>query len=343
MTYDTHFLSRLERASKDEVNFALFLYYDSNLTSEIIKLFTLANKTDRLAIALSDSEEPSHVILANDGSFITCLGPGMKLDNIPVITKSRFKGLTKQNETLRDKEAKTMAFLEAEGGLNSLHLVLFKSGRNLTREQFKIWDMLQPLLFTSLLEIHAQVIERATELSFDLQPVARRGIIRSKKDRKNVRKFWEAKWTIGHIAMLLCSDTILINKMSKRWLSTANLASICMLERMLPISLMGLWFVSKIGQHIFPAMKKMLLEPKKSYFYIDAAFILAAIAFRHSRYKSEVIKLLNRKISGFSENDLKFCTIVKTNLSLVLTKQKHFRKELDEFVLEYFEREPDSL
>ena len=237
MTHDDHFLSRLERASDEEVNFALSLYYDAEFTRSIIKFFTFSNQTERLAIQLSEGDRSSHAILAKNGSFITCLGPGMRLGDIPVITRHKFAGLAKQRERFQEKEIKIRNFLEKDRSLKSLHTALYKSGRNLTQEKFKIWQTMQPLLFAPLVEMLPQMMIKATDLSFKVQQIARKGRARSKKDRNILRQFWETKWTVGHIAMILFSDPTFMNRMPKDWLEHANIAPFCMIEQLLPMSL----------------------------------------------------------------------------------------------------------
>ena len=152
MTYDEHFLSRLKRASDEEVRFAMSLYYDSAFTRDIIKLSVLPEQTERLAFALSDDEGSSHAVLSRDGAFVTCLGPGMKLGDLPVITQHQFAGLRKQHQNFEKR------FIEIEGLMKNDPILpfcqkqRFSSGRNMTREEYKKYALFQlTVIFQRLL------------------------------------------------------------------------------------------------------------------------------------------------------------------------------------------------
>ena len=342
MTYDTHFLSRLERASDKEVRFAMSLYYDSEFTRDIIKLIQLPDQAERVAIALSEGDRTSHVILARNGSFVTCLGPGMQFGELPVVTQHQFKGLIKQKEKHQQRESEIKAFLDKSSLEEVLNESVYRAGRNLTREQFKKWELFQPLLFPTLLKIHSLAIEKALELTVRLQSTGRKDKIRSKKERQDLRKLWEAKWTLGHIAMILFSDTTFMNKMPTDWLDVPRFTSLCLLEKMIPMSLMGLWFAARMGKHLFPAAKNMLIKPKDPWDYIDATLILISIALRHRRYRGEVTKLLNRKITGLPKGSIKFCTYVNKAFSSCFNEQKKNQEVLEKVALLYFKEDNSS-
>lgn len=99
---------------------------------------------------------------------------------------------------------------------------------------------------------------------------------------------------------------------------------------------MGLWFSAKMGKHIFGHAKEMLLTQKTPWNYVDATLILVSIALRHRRYRSEVTKLLNRNITGMSEEDFKFCNKINKAFASCLTNQAEYKEKLENLALNFF-------
>ena len=336
MTHDEHFLSRLERASDEEVRFAMSLYYDSIFTRHIISLFDLPDQADRVALALSEGERSSHVILSRDGSFITCLGPGMKLVDLPVISRTRFTGLTKWHDKIVERHAE-IALLIGDGSIKSiLNNSLYKAGRNLTREEFKKWEIFKPLVLSHLVRTQSLTAQASFALATKLQVTVRKGRVRNKKERKYLRQLWELRWTQGHIAMILFADSAFVKKIPLETLDNINTGPICLQDTIIPMSLMGLWSISKTGQELFPKIKSTFVKQEHPWECLEATFMLVAIALRHSRYKSEVIKLLKRKMTGLSGTDVQYCEGANKTFSTCLTHQDEHREALEKVLSEKF-------
>ena len=339
MSHHTHFLSRLERASQDEITFAMSLYYDSTFTREIIRLFTLPDNAERLAIELSDGNRPSHAILARNGAFVTCLAPGMKLGDIPVITQHQFTGLTRQHEKIVERQDEIRALIDKNPDASPVKQTLFNTGRNLTREHFKNWTLFQPLLLINLVETHLKGLRKMAQLTEELQPVYRKGKIRNKRERQSLRKLWEVKWSAANLTMLIFSDTSFTNKMPNMPWGEMNYGTVCLMDKVVPMSLMGLWYVAKMGKYLFPFVKKTLLDTKNPRDYLDSTLMLIAIASRHNRYKGEVIKLLNRNITGMSEYSSDMCKSLRNYFSKCFYEQETVLDMAECFMEMYFEAE----
>ena len=333
--YHTHFLSRLERASDDEISFALSLYYDGESTREIIKLFALPDQADRLAIELSDGYRPSHAIITRDGSFVTCLGPGMKFGDLPVITQNKFSSLARKKEIILRERTELAGLMESNLFSSMVNNTILRVGRNFTREQFKAWSIVQPMMGSTTAKVHVSSTESVHNLLPKLQLAARKGRARNKNDRENLRRLWEAKWSQGHSAMLIVSSNSIVKKLSE--IDGEGLymfATNCLYGKTVPISLMGLWYAAKMGNTIFPHAKKVLIETDRSWDYADAAITLVAIALRHKRYKNEVLKLLKRKKRGMSGADSNYCEKVSETFSLCLTNSERVKRALDIILLQ---------
>ncbi|MBL9038420.1 MAG: hypothetical protein JNG84_07900, partial [Archangium sp.] len=84
MPHATHFLSRLERLTPSQVDLALTLYRAPAVLQVFAAVLQIPADS-RLAVALDESASPPHLVIAGDGGFITCLGPGMSTAQLPVI------------------------------------------------------------------------------------------------------------------------------------------------------------------------------------------------------------------------------------------------------------------
>ena len=325
MAHDTHFLSRLERAADTEVRVAMSLYYDTEFKEDFVKLshlYNLPENTDRFAVALSDSKRPSHVIMTKSGSFVTCLGPGMKM-NVPVITWNKFKGLNRKYQKIESDKAEMLAFSSGEKSLGDLiSRILQKSGRNMTREDFKTCMVFQPLLAPWYLEMLIDSFSAAEDLKISLQKIVRKGKIRTKREWNQVREYWNHKWIMVHTGLLAFSDITLTRSILESMMKDSELIPLWMEDRIVPTSLMAAWVTGKLGGCMFPSAKKLLLSPVHQWDYISGTLMLTSIALRHSRYRKEVTKLLKRKIRGIGPSYIGMCEDVQTNFLSSLSEYK---------------------
>lgn len=333
MAHSTHFLSRLDRASDKEVHVAMSLYYDAEFTESFVRLshfYNLPENTERFAVALSASDKPSHAILTKEGSFVTCLGPSMKVSNLPVITWNKFLSINRKYEKIEANKAQILALYDNE----NYRLVsgsVQKSGRNLTQEDFKACQIFQPLLVGDYVEIMMDAFAVSGDLAIVLQKTIRKGKVRSKKERKMIREFWEQRWLMIHTGLLVFSDLTLVRSIAEEWITDSTLIPLMMRDRIMPTSLMAGWIAAKMGKCMFAAAKGMLLSPKHQWNYIEGALILTCIALRHSKYKSEVIKLLRRKIKGIEPFFIGMCEDVQRNFLLSLINQEKLIETLPAF------------
>ena len=337
MPHDDHFLSRLERASDEEVNFALSLYYKANFTRDIINLFELSDAEERLAVGLSDRKVPSHAILTRDGSFVTCLAPGMKFDNIPVMTYRRFTQLDREHGHFK-KKAGELETQIADKSFFTGKKADSNYGRNMTREEFKKWTLLLPLLVDQVMDRLELLAELGDNFDRNLQAVARKGRVRSKRERTWLRKYWELRWDMGNFTTIFCSDLPLLNRVSCESSGLFEMGRKCLSEKSLAVSLMGLWAVARVGKTLFPLAKKMFIKPGSLLEYVDAFLMLFAIALRHSRYKSEVIKLFKRKMD-MPPDVAEICATMSKEFSRCLDDQETYEAAAAVCAVKNFEKE----
>ena len=299
----------------------------------------MPDNAERLAIALSDGERPSHVIMSRNGAFITCLAPGMKLGDIPVMTQHQFTGLTKQEEKSKQRGREISELMSNNKVTTLFDQDMYKVGRNLTRENFKKWEILQPLMLSHLIKQQATTTINASHFLRRFLGIGRRGKVRSKKERDFLRVFWQTKWSSGHTTLLLFSDLTFVKKILKEELNELDFAPLLMREKIVPMTLIGIWYVAQMGQYLFALIKKTLITQESLWDYADAVIMIIAIALRHSRYKTEAIKLLNRKITRLPADQIEVCEKVKKTFLPCLTGLEEHHELLEKFALEHFDKE----
>src|SRR5579863_9583178 len=87
-----HFLERLDRVTREQMEFALGLYRDHEAVRYVLDHANVPGGVDRVAIAIDDAREGPFVIVTVDGRFVTCLGKGMRHD-WPVVPRGQVDAL----------------------------------------------------------------------------------------------------------------------------------------------------------------------------------------------------------------------------------------------------------
>ena len=135
MAHDTHFLSRLERVSLPHVELAMSLYNDTPLLQFILGKVNLPESADRVAISLDDPEKGPFLVVMRNGHFVTCLGEGMSVRELPVITRSQLDTLAEHVTDLRARLTVAQSLIGKAGNVNKLLRRIFTAGAELSREE----------------------------------------------------------------------------------------------------------------------------------------------------------------------------------------------------------------
>ena len=75
--------------SDGHVELALALYNDLELLREVLARAGLPEGAERVAISLDDPIEGPFVVVTREGRFVTCLGAGMLVSDLPIVTRER--------------------------------------------------------------------------------------------------------------------------------------------------------------------------------------------------------------------------------------------------------------
>jgi hypothetical protein len=306
MGHAIHFLERLERLSMPQADFALALYRDSELVRFVLRRVKLPDGADRVALAVERRPDTPYIIVARDGGFVTCLGKGMGVGHTLVVSRERIDELTADRAELRD----AVEHMRASGNVEQLFRRLYRSGRNLSREDFLVLRDLFPLYWPAL-------TRNASALAQSLQQFReryRRGQYRRKSAAalEVLTAYWQATWALGHLLALFGSmlqehaDVLLpmllapdLADFHLSWLGTRTMS--------VPMMVRGAWAVSRAGHDLLPRSRRMFEDEANTFLSVlDSAMSLTAIALRHPELRAEVREILARKRNPFFAPDARY-------------------------------------
>jgi len=145
--HDAHFLRRLERLDHRTLDLALGLYRDRVAVQLILATVELPPDCDRVALALTGDDDPPHVVVADDGGFVTCLGRGMRTGRLPVVARSMIDAAFEESARVGRVDAR----IAMRGGVFEVLKRVLTAGHRLAREDFEAAALLAPLVEPVLL------------------------------------------------------------------------------------------------------------------------------------------------------------------------------------------------
>ncbi len=291
MPHATHFLSRLERVSDEHVALAMTLYRDPELVKAVLARAAAPEGAERVALALEDGPEAPHLVLGRDGQFITCLGPGMAVSHLPIISRARLEGAKGQLAVLRERAAAAKQELGPEGeGLKVLFTRLMHAGPRLSREEFQALLTLVPFLWPRLVILHTSLTLRLQE---ERRRLHRR---RGPGEELAARIFAHEVWATAHLASLVLADWPGREQMLEYFADRqeALIDTIVGLHNSLATAgglLRGAHAVGRIGKPFLSTLKRLWLEDHRR-FISGGPLVVAAVA--HRKLAPEIEKHLAR-------------------------------------------------
>jgi hypothetical protein len=207
MGHDHHFLSRLDRVSREQVDFALSLYREHERTQWILDRARLPGEPARVALAIEEGPRSPHVIVTREGHFVTCLGAGMTTGTWPVVTRAELDGLSREHATQTERFAlrqKLEQERRAHGTKGDLFDRILYGGPSLSREELSALAAFAPLMTHTFCDILLTASRTMGELVLALAPVFTRS---RKSDKltghdKPLEAAGRAFWTIQHAMVL---------------------------------------------------------------------------------------------------------------------------------------------
>ncbi|HEV3188883.1 MAG TPA: SEC-C metal-binding domain-containing protein, partial [Polyangiaceae bacterium] len=294
MPHDEHFLERLDRVSDsyEELELALGLYRDHELVRFVLDHVRLPEGADRVALALTADPAGPHVIVARDGGFVTCLGPGMKVGPHPVISRAHLDALAAKHQRIR-----TGLALARKRGMDSRALLRKMSsvGPAFPREDFlaaeaAVGPAAGVLLF--------RWVTWADALGNLLPPLLR---ARTGDSARGLGCTGVARgaWSLAHTMM------VLVDTASREWVAEwssmdiwsehSQLTTFWNLSA-LPLTLRAAWLAARFGKPMLASYKTRFANPPDSMELREAGWGLIAMGLRHRSLRAEIWRtLLARK------------------------------------------------
>jgi hypothetical protein len=213
MGHATHFLQRLDRVNELEVELALTLYRDPQLLKAVLSSVELPAKAERFALSLGDPVNGPFVVLTRTGHFVTCLGEGMRVGDLPVMTRAQLDVAAGRVQRMRDEIDRVKQLLGSggEGEMMRLLRTLAAAGPRFCREDAQGLGMVAPLIAPWITELMARMIR--TVLS-DMPLVA---VLRPKKlaprERDFLLEYGRMVWVLANaLPLVSLSETRQLNK-----------------------------------------------------------------------------------------------------------------------------------
>lgn len=327
--HDIHFLERLPRANFAETEMALSLYRDAALVRALLDR-AAAPEADRIAIALGPGLEPSWLIVARDGGFVTCLGSGMDPGSLPRLTHDTVKGVAARFDELRARFAYWDSCAESGGEMRRLIREIFESGERLSRERMRDLVPLAPLMWPMLYSRIVDLDQASRTIIYDEgERLLRRRDRLSSHDIEQLRCVWDNEWAKGHIAVLLgsCHREIRAFAEARPDLTQDYFESFSLVAGYfgrygyVPHVIRGIWFAAQFGKSLVRPLKEQLrIEEHEELVTLFGMPILAltAIGMRYDKVRAEITKALATKdVDTRQAMFRKFCSAL-----LVLTPEQ---------------------
>jgi hypothetical protein len=292
-----HFLSRLDRLPRSEVDLALDLYRDPELVRRVLGEASLPEQAGRVAISIDDPTLGPFIIVTREGRFVTCLGRGMRPGEHPVVTRSELDRIARQVEGLREKLALKEQLRGKESPQSRLLRRLCVATDSVSREEFLAVAEWAPLLGQMFLETY---LHMAVEL-LKHGPILRRVQIRGPKAEGYLHAYWTVLHSAGHMALLasMTDEKDTVAPTCERFIGRgAGFSQALTWTGVLRFIAQGAWAAGRLGKVMLPEFKRTIVESTEPFEVIDALFALLAIGTRTTGARAEILKALHAAPTG---------------------------------------------
>lgn len=82
------------------------LYRDPELVKSLLDGARLPEAAERVALSLDHDVEGPFIVLTREGRFVTCLGAGMRVHDLPIVTRAKLDATSARAQRLKDELAR---------------------------------------------------------------------------------------------------------------------------------------------------------------------------------------------------------------------------------------------
>jgi hypothetical protein len=287
---DEHFLSRLDRLSQHHVERALVLYRDSELVKRILQDLNVSDSVTRVAISLHHPVRGPFVIVTRSGHFVTCLGEGMSVNDLPIIEKEQFERTARQLQRIRDIWAETALYPKRE--IRRVIKRLYTCGPHLSREDFEAIAAWQPILIPDLFESYLKLAVRQSVAHVAL---VRRENYRKPRDENTRLSHWADTWAMMHLRLLIGVDNGRYLRILLEYVDIKEIEGIlCDPARfnLFSYAVRTVWLSAKIGKLLTSSQKQRYLGCAPGDALVNPALVLSAMGHAHHKLQNRVSRIL---------------------------------------------------
>jgi SEC-C motif len=288
--HDAHFLERLDRVRHDHVELALGLYRDHELVRFVIDHAKVPEGAERIAIALEDGGRGPHLVVARNGHFVTCLGPGMSTSDLPIVSRAHLDGMVARVERVREGVA-----LAKKRGYDDTRLLerIESAGPEVAREDFvaacAVLGPAIPLVF-GVFASWAEALEQMHPIALSTR---RSGDVAA--FRRVSADLVRGAWAMAHAAMIFAQSA------SREWVQewsefpdhprgspwTALVGQVAF-----PFVMRAAWIGARFGKPMLASYKARFANGESPLDVREAGWGLLCMGLRHSSVRAEALKAL---------------------------------------------------
>jgi hypothetical protein len=292
-----HFLERLDRVRRDQVDFALALYRDPEAVKYVLeRVQHVTPETLRIALAIDDARQGPFVIVSRDGHFVTCLGAGMSPGVCPVVPRGQIDGLLAK---LADKRARREAAareMRPDEDEDDFLGRVFTRGSRLAREDFLAVSAFESMLgiepFLVMVDVSAEVVQSRPQFMRVRKLVG--------ETARAIEAYHRAEWSVAHLALLSAAadrkDLDRLLSASKNAGSTPSF--LCAVQSGQTFFLRGAWIGARLGKGVLANYRGALSQARDWVTMFDAALGIGAIGLRHAGAATEAKRTLSAQVSA---------------------------------------------
>ena len=302
MAHDTHFLERLERMGPANVELALGLYRDRPLLQFILASVRLPDGAERVAISLDDPTMGPFIVVTRDGTFVTCLGDGMPVRELPVIARGQLDGLSAKVERLRQHVTEGMAAIGPDSSPDAALRPLVRDPFRTCREDMEAAVALRPLNHRLILRLWGRYSGASTEFRERLTPRLRSMQRRcGEAEESALRGFIAAVYATANLSVLVDNGPGFVEEFRRQTGQEEPLGTFSWgLTRsgLMGPALRGFWAMGAAGKPGLAYAKAAYNASLSRLQYLDTSLGLAVLGLRHKPIMAEVGKTLRNPPSA---------------------------------------------
>jgi hypothetical protein len=283
--HSLHFLERLSRATGESSELALELYHTPEILRWVLRRVRIPEDRERVAISLDPEDRGPFLVATREGAFVTCLGRDMATTDLHLVPHGQ--ALAHRRDWLRNQERLAIRdeLRESDRRFDQAFVAIMRKGNRICREEFLAAAAFQIALKRDyaiyLGEFQNEVLDIFLQLMRSKAPHKFKDSI--------LRAFWEAYWTLGHLALLATMD-------GPRGLSDPVLSALTRNLLSLPRwgdcshCVRALWGLGRLGRAALPHCRKRLETAAVDMDWLAAVFGIVVIALRHGKLKGEALR-----------------------------------------------------